>query len=95
MNLKVFSVYDIKSETFSPPFFMSAHGEAIRAFKDLANDANTTVGRHPSDFRLMCLGSFDNEKGLFSSEGISSLGFASDYKELPSNAVPLGIKAVS
>lgn len=95
MVLKIFSIYDIKSEVFSPPFFMTAVGEAVRAFKDLANDTSTTIGRHPADFRLMCLGTFENTTGLFTDNEQASLGFASDYKELPSSAIPLGIKAVS
>ncbi|AXH72217.1 MAG: nonstructural protein [Microviridae sp.] len=98
MILKIFSIYDIKSEAFSPPFFMSTAGEAVRAFKDLANDSNSMIGRHPSDFRLMCLGTFDNCAGTFAPNEQASLGFASDYVDLPSGAVPIGvntIKAVS
>jgi hypothetical protein len=91
MILKVFSVYDIKAEVYSSPFFMAMTGEAVRAFKDLANDSNTTVGRHPNDFRLTCLGSFDSNDGTFVSDAPVSLGFASDYKDLPSGAVPIGV----
>lgn len=94
MKLKVFSVYDIKAEIFNGPFFMSTNGEAVRAFKDLANDEKTTIGRHPEDYRLMCLGKFDNEKGEFIPEELGSLGFASDYVNLPSGAIPIGVKAV-
>lgn len=91
MVLKAFSIFDIKAEVFSPPFFMTTHGEAIRAFKDLANDPNTTVGRHPSDFRLMCIGTFDNCSGKFEAAELASLGFATDYKEL---GTPVSLKAV-
>lgn len=91
MTLKIFSIFDIKAETFNAPFFMSTAGEAIRAFKDLVNDANTTVSRHPGDFRLMCLGSFDSSTGLFTNEGTDSFGFASDYRDLPSSSIPLGL----
>jgi len=30
---------------------------------DLANDANTMVGRHPADFSLFCVGQFDDASG--------------------------------
>lgn len=83
MILKAFSIYDIKSEVFSNPFFMSTNGEAIRAFKDLVTDKNTMVGRHPSDYRLMCLGKFDNVSGSFVADDVASLGFASDYVDPP------------
>jgi hypothetical protein len=98
VTLKIFSIFDIKSEVFSHPFFMTSNGEAVRAFKDLANDRETVVGRHPSDFRLMCLGAFDNVTGEFSEsvEHMASLGFGSDYVNI--GGVPVGvspIKAVS
>lgn len=88
---KVFSVFDVKSELFSPPFYMTSRGEAVRAFKDLANDANTTVGRHPSDFKLVYLGLFDEETGQFENAQQESLGFAIDYVALPSGSIPLGV----
>lgn len=91
MILRIFSVYDIKAEVFSPPFFMSTAGEAIRAFKDLVNDPNTTIGRHPEDYRLMALGTFDNGSGNIELTQQDSFGFGSDYKDLPSNSVPLGL----
>ncbi|AXH75124.1 MAG: nonstructural protein [Microviridae sp.] len=95
MILKAFGVFDIKAEVFGPPFFMSTNGEAVRAFKDLANNRDSTVGRHPEDYRLMRLGTFDSEKGAFTMEDCGSLGFASDYVDLPSGAIPIGVKAVS
>lgn len=91
MTLKIFSIWDIKAENFSSPFFMSTAGEAIRAFKDLVNDPNTTPGRHPGDYRLMCIGTFDSGTGIITSENADSFGFGSDYKDLPSSAVPLGL----
>lgn len=91
MVLKVFSIWDIKAELFSSPFFMGTRGEAVRAFKDLANDSQSSISRHPEDYRLMCLGEFDNEKGIFDCSNPDSLGFGSDYRDLPSNAVPLGV----
>lgn len=63
MLLKAYTVYDNKSLSFSPPFFQQAHGAAARMFSDLANDANTTIGRHPGDYVLFCIGMFDDQKG--------------------------------
>lgn len=91
MKLKVFAVFDIKSNLFSSPFFMGQTGEALRAFRDLANNKETTVGRHPEDFVLKSLGWFDNESGIFGSEGQVSLGVASEFVAL-GNVVPLGMK---
>lgn len=91
MTLRIFSIFDSKAEVFSAPFFMATAGEAIRAFKDLVNDSQSTVSRHPGDYRLMCLGTFDNHSGLISTEQQDSFGFGSDYKDLPSSSIPLGL----
>lgn len=92
MVLKAFSVLDIKSEIYGAPFFMGTVGEAVRAFKDLVNDTNTLPGRHPADFKLVCIGEFDNEKGLLASGEMSSMGFGTDYQNLASGAIPLGVR---
>lgn len=91
MKMRVFSVYDVKAEMFSPPWVMGTIGEATRAFQDLANDANSSVSKHPGDFKLCCLGEFDNVTGVLVPAQIDSLGFASDYKALRSSDVPLSV----
>lgn len=90
MVLKVFSVLDTKGDVFLPPFFFSAVGQAVRAFSDLANDANTVVSRHPGDYRLTCIGEFDDQTGrLRSYDQVQQLGYASDYKAL--SGTPIGV----
>ncbi|QCQ84659.1 nonstructural protein [Blackfly microvirus SF02] len=63
MLLNAYSLYDQKALTYSPPFYCSAHGQAVRMVMDLANDSNTMVGRHPADFTLYCIGQFDDSVG--------------------------------
>lgn len=79
MILQVFSVYDVKADVYMPPFFMSAVGQAVRAFKDLANDRNTTVGRHPGDFKLVKIGAWDDSTAVFEPMSPVMLGFAEDF----------------
>lgn len=88
---KIFTILDIKTELHSPPFFMNSRGEAVRAFKDLANDQNTTVGKHPADFKLVYIGIWEEEKGMFVNDPHESLGFAVDYVAL-GGVVPLSVK---
>ncbi|UDN67594.1 nonstructural protein [robinz microvirus RP_62] len=64
MVLHGYSVFDTKALVYSPPFFQSAHGAAIRMFMDLANDVNTTIGRHPADYILFHVCQFDDQTGL-------------------------------
>ncbi|WNK14516.1 MAG: nonstructural protein [Microvirus sp.] len=92
MKLKIYAIHDIKADLFGPPFFMSTAAEALRAFADLADDSNTTIGKHPGDYRLMQIGEFDNQKGAIEGSEPYNLGFASDYKAA-GNITPLSVKA--
>jgi len=96
MLLKAFSILDIKSDTFAAPFFFSTTGQAVRAFKDLANDERSSVHRHPGDYRLFCIGSFEDQVGQLSRlDTIEPLGYASDYRDLPGTPIGVnGLKAV-
>lgn len=63
MILNAYTLHDLKARNFSPPFFAANHAVATRMLTDLVNDMNTTVGRHPADYRLFCVGSFDDQMG--------------------------------
>lgn len=63
MMLKVFSIYDIKAETYSPPFFLQTVGLAIRTFTDVANDRESRVHKYPEDFTLFEIGTFNDTSG--------------------------------
>lgn len=80
MRLLVFAVYDVKAEMYGVPFMLKTKADAVRGFSDLASDKNTTVGRHPGDFKLQGLGTWDDVTGEFYSDAnLDSLGFASDF----------------
>ncbi len=77
MTEKVFTVYDSKIEAFLPPWHARTSGEAIRQFTDAAMDTKTQFSRHPSDFTLFEIGSFDNLTGTFTNlKAHASLGTA-------------------
>jgi len=63
MLLNAYTLYDQKALTYSPPFYCSAHGQAVRMVMDLAGDTNTMVGRHPADFSLHCVGQWNDATG--------------------------------
>lgn len=63
MLLRAYTLHDVKALTYSPPFFQHNNGLAVRMLTDLVNDNNTSVGRHPADFRLYCVGSYDDSTG--------------------------------
>ncbi|CAK0755299.1 hypothetical protein CCP3SC15_2050004 [Gammaproteobacteria bacterium] len=79
MVLKAFGIFDVQASCFSPPFFMSTKGQAVRAFTDLVNDHQSTVFKHPEDYRLGQLGTFDDFTGMLSTTDIEWLGSGNEY----------------
>lgn len=80
MILKIFSVFDEKACIFGQPFFLPHNGVALRSFSDLVQDNQTNVCRHPEDFKLYCLGSYDdNSGGLISVAQPEFLANATDF----------------
>lgn len=65
MILRSYSVYDNKALQYHPPFFASTDGAAVRMIRDLVADPNSSVGRHPGDYVLYCVGTWDDQKGAF------------------------------
>lgn len=63
-----FSIYDHKAECFNTPFFQPAEGLASRMFMDLVHDGNSTVCKHPEDFTLYKVGTFNDNSGKLESE---------------------------
>lgn len=92
MIRKVFCIYDVKAELYSQPFFMTAVGEAVRAFKDLVNDRNTSPGRHPADFKLVQVAAWDDQTARFvNMDPVVGLGMGDEYVSLSPNVTPIGI----
>lgn len=88
MNIKVFSLYDIKAKVFQTPFFMQNQGTALRAFSDLVNDERSFVNKHPEDYQLYHVGDFDDEKALFTNKTpVDLVATASEFlKQKPMTA---------
>lgn len=80
MIKSVFSVYDTKGEIYLNPFLMSTKGEALRGFSDLVNDPSTMFAKHPEDYVLFQLGTFDDSIGSYVSfNAPTSLGVAIEF----------------
>lgn len=87
MILKAYTIYDNKALQYHPPFFASTHGAACRMLSDLVNDSNTNVGRHPGDYVLYCVGSYDDQLGAMIP--IAPLEHVRDATSLVALAPPL------
>lgn len=61
---KMFTIFDQKAKAWLPPFFLPQEGVAIRTFADCVNSPDHNFGRHPEDYSLFCIGSFDDAAGV-------------------------------
>ncbi len=81
MLLRAFTVYDSKVEGYLRPFFMQTPNEAIRAFTELVNDPQHQFGKHPEDYTLFEIGTFDESNGSIESISHVGLGLALNFKD--------------
>uniref|UniRef100_UPI00404756F4 phage ORF5 protein n=1 Tax=Shewanella sp. TaxID=50422 RepID=UPI00404756F4 len=61
MIKRAFSVYDNKAKTFSTPFFEVHTGQATRAFSDAVATKDHPFARHPNDYILYEIGTYNDE----------------------------------
>lgn len=97
VNVKAFSVNDIKARAFLLPFFLKYPEEAIRAFSDMIakDDPPHPFYLHPEDYTLFQIGEFDEVCGILHPLAIpKNLGngvtFVNDSNQAPQN-VPQSI----
>jgi hypothetical protein len=60
MEINMFTIYDSVMEVYHQPHFFLNEGMALRNFGDLANDANSSISKHPEHYSLWHLGSFED-----------------------------------
>jgi len=92
MILQMFAVFDSATKAYHAPFFQNSRGQAVRTFSDLANDSQTMLCKHPSDYTLFHTGNYDDTKGIVTSEKHSNLGKAIEFisqPESPPHAAPI------
>lgn len=87
MQIQMFTVYDEKAKAYLQPFFLTATGLAIRSFTETVNDPKSAIGRHPADYTLFHIGSFDDSSCTFEARTPQSLGngleFVEDNRQIP------------
>ena len=64
MISKMYSVFDKKAKIYNPPVFLHNTGVACRAFGELANNQEHAYGKHPGDYELWEIGTYDDSCGL-------------------------------
>jgi hypothetical protein len=65
MLFTVFSIYDSAIKTWLPPMYARNNGEMIRNFADAVGDPQSKLAKHPGDYALYEIGTFDDDKCKF------------------------------
>jgi len=63
MKHNIFTIHDKAAGAYLPPFILHAEGIAIRTFTDCINDTNHAFSKHPADYTLLMIGTFDDMNG--------------------------------
>lgn len=88
---KMFAVRDAKSAVFLMPQVYINEATAIRAFQDGCSEPKSAWAKHPEDFTLFLLGTYDESTGLLTPavQPVSlacALDFVSGYSDSRSKA---------
>lgn len=67
--LRLYSIYDMKAEQFSPPQVYHNDMLALRAFEGLVNDDKTLINSYPEDFSLYYVGNLGDSDGRYYIDG--------------------------
>lgn len=63
MLVGLYSIYDVKTQVFSPPFLFHNDAQAMRELSRELNKPDSNVSRFPEDFELRDCGTWDDNLG--------------------------------
>lgn len=83
MDFKVYSIYDAAVSAYMQPFCAQSKGQAVRMFSDSVNDSSTMFFKHPDDYTLFELGSWNDESASYQLHAAPvSVGVAIEFKRV-------------
>lgn len=96
-KLRVMSAFDGKLGVFNPPQYFQHLGQALRAWEEVCNNPQSMMCKHPADFVLYEIGTFDEDKGVFSNHSPHMLvQSALEAVRKPQESLPMrGLEAVA
>lgn len=81
MKINMYVIYDTKAKFYNKPFYMQNDSIAIRAFTDLVNDTQTDVNKHPTDFQLYSVGTYEDTTAIIESHPPIHMANAHELKD--------------
>lgn len=76
MTQQVFTVYDSKAEQYLAPFVTNTVGVAERMFSELVNQDGHQFNRHPEDYTLYRIGTFDSHDAVLAPSPMTAIATA-------------------
>jgi len=76
--VKLFTIFDNKAECYSQPFYALTDQAGVRTFVDAVNQADSPYNRHPEDYSLFSVGSYDDRTGVVTPHPHQHLGHAAN-----------------
>lgn len=76
----IYCIYDSKAEAYMSPWFVDKDGQALREFQDAVQNRDTPFNKHPEDYTLFKIGTYDQNTGKLSSlDTPVSMGVGIEY----------------
>lgn len=77
---RAYAVLDVKANAYLAPMFFPTNGVMLRAFADAVNAADHQFARHPEDYRVAFIGTFDDNNGRLEPLAVPEfIGCGSDF----------------
>ena len=76
--VNMYAVADKVAEIFMPAFSCENHAKAIQGFADAANDPKGVIIKHPNEYELYFLGTYNQRTGFTA----NNLQYLANAKEL-------------
>jgi hypothetical protein len=61
-----YAIYDRKAAQYSDPVFFLTDGVALRMFEEVAKDDRAPYSKHPEDYSVRHIGTYDQDTGIIS-----------------------------
>lgn len=81
--LNIYTVHDQASQTYIKPFMLITDRDAIEGFKYVCNDEETPYAKHPADYNLCNIGTFDEQTGILKPASPKVIARAINLKAKP------------
>lgn len=74
--MNVYAIFDNAAAVYMRPFFCAQHQQAVRLFEDESLNAETPIAKHPHDYSLWHIGTYDDSTGELAHLQLSCLSKA-------------------